>query len=201
MPTSRVARMSEIETFNEQELLQEARARGAQPLAGREGMNRYGAAAALVAVGVGLWIAVPPSAVDVPLLFALIVGLACASRIEFEFGPVYTAPLQLVVVPLLLLFPPAVGLPAVAAGLVLSLLPDVLRGNAHPDRLMVAVGNAWFAVGPVLLLALAGGEHVSLERWPLYLAVLASQCAFDGLASGAIERIGFGLPLRSQSRG
>ena len=142
MPTSRVARMSEIETFNEQELLQEARARGAQPLAGREGASRYGAAAALVVVAVGLWIAAPPAGVDVPLLAALIVGLACASRIEFEFGPVYTAPLQLVVVPLLLLFPPAVALPAVAAGLVLSLLPDVLRGHTHPDRLIWS-GCVW----------------------------------------------------------
>ena len=64
--------MSEIETFNEQELLQEARARGAQPLAGREAASRYGAAAALVVLAVGLWIAAPPAGVDVPLLAALI---------------------------------------------------------------------------------------------------------------------------------
>jgi putative nucleotidyltransferase with HDIG domain len=192
--------MAYEETLNEQELLEEARARGARRLAGREGASRYGAAALLVVVAAALWIAVPPGAVDARLLIALIAGLAWASRIEFEFGPVYTAPVQLVVVPLLLLFPPAVALSAVAAGMVLAVTPDVLRRRAHPDRLVVAVGNAWFAVGPVVLLAIAGVDEVSLDRWPLYVAVLVAQFACDGITSAAIEWIGIGLAPRGQMR-
>jgi putative nucleotidyltransferase with HDIG domain len=192
--------MTQADTLTEQELLEDARARDAQPLAGREGASRYGAALALAAVAMGLWIGSPPEAVDVPLLIALVIGLAGAARIAFEIGPAYTAPVQLVVVPLLLLFPPAVALPAVAAGLVLSIVPDVLRGDVHPDRLVVGVGNAWFAVGPALVLAIAGGEHVVLERWPLYLLALGAQFACDGLASAAIEWFGLGLTPRGQVR-
>jgi putative nucleotidyltransferase with HDIG domain len=192
--------MNQAETPTEQDLVEEARARDAQPLAGREGASRYGAALALVVVAFGLWVAAPPEAVDVPLLIALVLGLAGAARILFEIGPAYTAPVQLVVVPLLLLFPPAVALPAVAAGLVLSLVPDVLRGDVHPDRLAVGVGNAWFAVGPAVVLAIAGGDHVSLELWPLYLVALGAQFLCDAVVTGAIEWYGLGLPPRAQVR-
>src|SRR4051794_40951140 len=187
------------DTLIEQELLEEARARGAQPLAAREGILRYGSAAAFVVVAAGLWVAVPPGDVNVSLLLVLVAALAGTSRIEFEMGPVYSTPVQLVLVPLLLLFPPAVALPAVAAGLIVGMLPEVLRGQVHPDRLVVAIGNAWFAVGPVIVLALAGADQPSLDQWPLYLAVLAAQFAFDGANSVLIEGIGLGVP-RSQLR-
>jgi HD-GYP domain-containing protein (c-di-GMP phosphodiesterase class II) len=185
--------MTHDDTFTEQELLEETRARGAEAFTGREGVSRYGAAIALVPVVVALWFAAPPGRVDVTLLAVMIAGFAAVSRIEFELGTVYTTPLQLVFVPMLLLFPPAVALPAVALGLVLALLPDVVRGDAHPDRLVVAVGNAWFAVGPAVLLAVAGGEHPTLEQWPLYLAMLGAQLFSDGLSTAVIEWIGLGL--------
>jgi putative nucleotidyltransferase with HDIG domain len=188
------------DTLIEQELLEEARARVVRPLAGREARMRYVASGALVAVAVALWAAAPPAAVDVPLLLALIAGLAAVSRIEFELGPVYTTPAQLVLVPLLLLVPPAVALPAIAAGLALSLLPDVTRRAVHPDRLVVAVGGAWFAVGPVVLLAVAGGENPSLDRWPLYVAVLVAQLACEAVSSVLVEGIGLGVPPRMQIR-
>jgi putative nucleotidyltransferase with HDIG domain len=183
------------DTLIEQELLEEARARGAQPFAMREGVLRYGSSIALVLVAVALWAAAPPADVNVPLLIVMIAALAGTTRIEFEMGPIYTTPLQLVFVPLVLLFPPAVALPAVCVGLVLAELPGVLRRDVHPDRLLAAIGNAWFAVGPVLLLAIAGGEHPALDQWPLYLAALASQFAFDGVNSLLIDCVGLGVPV------
>jgi putative nucleotidyltransferase with HDIG domain len=183
------------DTLIEQELLEEARARGAQPFGMREGILRYGSSIALVIVAVVLWGVAPPGAVNVPLLLVMIGALAATTRIQFEMGPVYTAPIQLVVVPMVLLFPPAVALPAVCAGLVVAELPGVLRGQVHPDRLVAAVGNAWFAVGPVLVLAIAGGDHPALDHWPLYLLALASQFAFDGVNSMLIECVGLGVPV------
>jgi putative nucleotidyltransferase with HDIG domain len=183
------------DTLIEQELLEEARARGAQPFGMREGVLRVGSSIALVVVAVVLWGVAPPADVNLPLLLVMVAALAATARIEFEMGPIYTAPLQLVVVPLLLLFPPAVALPAVCAGLVVAELPGVLRGQVHPDRLVAAVGNAWFAVGPVLLLAIAGGEHPTLDQWPLYLAALALQFAFDGANSLLIDCVGLGVPV------
>jgi HD-GYP domain-containing protein (c-di-GMP phosphodiesterase class II) len=183
------------DTLTEQELLEEARARGAQPFGLREGILRFGSSFALVIVAVVLWGVAPPAAVNVPLLVVTIAALAATARIEFEMGPVYTAPLQLVVVPLVLLFPPAVALPAVCIGLVVAELPGVLRGQVHPDRLVAAIGNGWFAVGPVVVLAIAGGDHPALDQWPLYLLALASQFAFDGANSLLIECVGLGVPV------
>jgi hypothetical protein len=60
--------MTHDDTFTEQELLEETRARGAQAFTGREGVSRYGAAIALVPVVVALWFAAPPGRVDVTLL-------------------------------------------------------------------------------------------------------------------------------------
>jgi putative nucleotidyltransferase with HDIG domain len=183
------------DTLIEQELLEEARARGAQPFALREGVLRFGSSIVLVLVAVVLWAAAPPDDVNVPLLLVMIAALAGTTRIEFEMGPIYTTPLQLVFVPLVLLFPPAVALPAVCVGLVAAELPGVLRRDVHPDRLVAAIGNAWFAVGPVLLLAIAGGEHPALDQWPLYLAALGTQFAFDGANSLLIDCVGLGVPV------
>ena len=183
------------DTLIEQELLEEARARGAQPFGLREGILRFGSSIALVVVAVVLWGVAPSGDVNVPLLAVMIATLAVTARIEFEMGPIYTAPLQLVVVPLMLLFPPAVALPAVCIGLVIAELPGVLRRQVHPDRLLAAIGNGWFAVGPVVVLAIAGGDHPALDQWPLYLLALASQFAFDGANSVLIECVGLGVPL------
>ena len=105
-----------------QELLQQGRARARRSLAGREGVTRAAAAVAFLFAAAFLTFATPHSAPDLTLMIALIAGLAIVSRVGFEIGVGYTAPLQLVLVPMLLLLPPAVVPGAVALGLVIGRL-------------------------------------------------------------------------------
>jgi putative nucleotidyltransferase with HDIG domain len=188
--------MAHDDTLIEQELLQEARASDRCALAGRERVTSWAATLCLLVVAGALWAAAPPANADLGLLLALMASLAVVSRIRFEVGPNYTAPIQLVFVPLLLLVPAALVVPAVALGLVAGLLPDVVRRQMHPDRLIVAAGNAWFAVGPAILIAIAGGEDASLERWPLYLALLGAQFVSDAGSSYAFDWAASGVPPR-----
>jgi HD-GYP domain-containing protein (c-di-GMP phosphodiesterase class II) len=184
----------------EQELLQEGRARAGRSLGGREGATRLAAAAAFLAAAALLAIVAPSASLDVPLLVALIAGLAVVSRVEFEIGVGYTTPIQLVLVPMLLLLSPAVVPGAVALGLVLGRLPDVLRGRTHADRLLLSVGDAWFVIGPAVVLAVAGHDRVSLDHWPVYLAALGSQFVCDGVAAALIDWAALRVRPRLQVR-
>jgi HD-GYP domain-containing protein (c-di-GMP phosphodiesterase class II) len=184
----------------EQELLEEARARSRRPLGGREGVTRLAAAVAFLTAAALLELLTSHASPDLPLLVALIAGLAVVSRVEFEFGVGYTAPIQLVLVPMLLLLPPAVVPGAVALGLVLGRLPDVLRGRAHANRLLLSVGDSWFILGPAVVLAVAGYDSVSLDHWPVYLAALAAQFLCDGVAAAAIDWAALGVRPRLQVR-
>jgi putative nucleotidyltransferase with HDIG domain len=86
-------------------------------------------------------------------------------------------------VPTALLLPPAVAVVVVALAMPLSHLDRVLRGQKHPARLLICLGDAWFAVGPAIVLAAAGPAEPSFGAWPVYLAALGAQFAFDMLAS------------------
>ena len=107
------------------------------------------------------------------LTIALIVAIALVSRVEFDVGAGYTSPLQLVFVPMLFLVDPAWAPAIVVAGLVSA--GCVRHARPQPRRqLLVAIGNAWFAVGPALVLAAGGVDAPDAEHWPLYLLALAA---------------------------
>src|SRR5207248_8551557 len=80
------------------------------------------------------------------------------------------------------------------AGIVLGSLAEHVGGTLHFERILLRVVNAWHAVGPALVLGLAGEGPPRLSRWPLYLAALGAQFAFD-LASAA-GREWFALGVR-----
>ena len=64
--------------------------------------------------------------------------------------------------------------------LVLALvrLPEVIKGDIPPTRLLQAAGNSWFAVGPVLVFTVANLEPMHAGAALLILA-LAAQFACD----------------------
>ena len=59
--------------------------------------------------------------------------------------------------------------------MLLSGLPEYLRGDRHPTRALAAVGDAWYAIGPVLVFAAAGVAEPHLAEWPVLLAALVAQ--------------------------
>ena len=74
---------------------------------------------------------------DIGLCIACVVAYAVAGRVEFHTGAGWTVPTELIFVPMLFLLPLNAVPLLVATALVVSRLPDVLRGNVHPARLAV----------------------------------------------------------------
>ncbi len=109
--------------------------------------------------------------------------VALLARIRFHDGAGYTTPIQLAFVPIALLLPPAVAVIVVALAMPLSHVDRVIRGQKHPARLVICLGDAWFAVGPAIVLAAAAPAEPAWSAWPIYLAALAAQFAFDLLGS------------------
>lgn len=170
-----------------EQLVGQARARRASRMSGREMDVTVVSAGcfALAAAAAALYL--PEERMADPILAViLVVGYAVASRVRFEFGGWYVSSEQLIYVPALFLLPlPWVPAMVAVAG-VLSMLPEVVRREWHPDRLLGCLADSWSYLGPVLLLAWLAPGPVDLAHSPIYVAALATQVTFD-LAWGLIR--------------
>jgi HD-GYP domain-containing protein (c-di-GMP phosphodiesterase class II) len=101
----------------------------------------------------------------------LVVAYAAVARVQFEVGAGAAVLTQLVFVPMLFLTAPAAVPVLVLLGYVLSALPRHLRGDWHPARLGLHVVSSCYAIGPVVVLGLAGDPAPSLA--PRTLAIVA----------------------------
>jgi HD-GYP domain-containing protein (c-di-GMP phosphodiesterase class II) len=158
----------------------EARVRRARPMSRREAVVSGGSAIAFMLVAT-LIAALLPSERDAGFLLVvgLIAGYAVVSRVRFEFGDTYVVPEQLLFVAMLCLAPlPLVPL-MVAAGAVLGVIPDFARGTWHWDRTVTTVGDSWFSVGPVLLLAALAPGTATLDLAEVYALAFFAQLAGD----------------------
>jgi HD-GYP domain-containing protein (c-di-GMP phosphodiesterase class II) len=116
--------------------------------------------------------------------------------VRFEFGDGYVVPEQLVFVPMLALAPLPLVPAMVAAGAVLGLVPDLIRGTWHWDRTITTLGDCWFAVGPVLVLAALAPETATLSVADVYALAYVAQLAGDLVWSLVRDRLVDRLPLR-----
>src|SRR4051794_10178016 len=122
----------------------------------------------------------------------LVASYAVVGRVTFPFGPGFVRPTQLIFVPMLFLLP-ADAVPALtAAGAVLSALPEVARRESGPARLVVAVCDSWYSVGPALVMTLVGFD----SPYALCALALAAQMATDLAASTLREWLGGGARPR-----
>ncbi|MEA2404884.1 MAG: hypothetical protein QOE08_1531 [Thermoleophilaceae bacterium] len=154
----------------------------------RERRVEFALAAVTVAAGIGLVLALPQhKPFDLRLAVVLTLAFAVTARVQFHDGVGYTVPTQLALVPMLLLLPPTCVPLLVAAGMTIANADRYIRRSVHPARIFVNLGNAWHAVGPALVLALANRSGPSWEDWPLYVGALVAQFAFDSAGSVARE--------------
>jgi diguanylate cyclase (GGDEF)-like protein len=167
----------------------------ARRLSARERRTELIVALAFVATAVAMLLGLPIGPGLEPVSAALlVVTYALVARVKFQLGPGLVRPTQLVFVPMLfLLAAPAVPL-LVAAGGVISELPEILRRRARPERALVAVADSWYAVGPALVIVLVGVTEPSGAAWSVYLLALSAQFAVDLAASTLRERLGAGIP-------
>lgn len=123
-----------------------------------------------------------------PGLAVLLVALyAVAARIEFPVGAGYVVPTQLVLVPMLMLLPPACVPIAVGVGLVSGNAVDWARGRVPGRRVLSAIPDAWHAIGPAVLLLAAGSPRIGLGQLPLLGAAIAAGCLMD--LGGSLARM------------
>ncbi len=180
---------------------EQARARSLEPV-GRREFAAQALVALLFVVAAGLLVAFGDHD-DVPVvdLVLLVLALAALGRLDFDFGAVFTSPTQLVFVPMLFVLPPAVVPLAVAAAYVLDRMPAILAGRWHRQRLLFACSDAFYALGPAVVLEVAGIGHApSLGEWPIYVLALAAQFASDAGGTFLRECYGNGIPPRAVMR-
>jgi diguanylate cyclase (GGDEF)-like protein len=129
-----------------------------------------------------------------PGLAIVLVGLyALLSRIEFPVGAGYAVPSQLVLVPMLLLLPPATVPFLAAAGLMLGATGDLVSGRGQPERVLYAISDAWHALGPALVLVLSGHAHGGIPGPHVLLLAFAVGCAVDMASATLREAAALGI--------
>src|SRR5581483_1916037 len=72
-----------------------------------------------------------------------------------------------------------------------------LAGETRPSRLLLMIGNSWFAIGPAFVFALAGRNPVHAGPF-LLLAALAAQFLLDFVVAAVRNWIARGADLGSQ---
>ena len=170
------------------------------PAERREALVETAFAIAFLVLAAALPIAFAPSLPAAGLTVALVVSLAVVSRVEFDVGAGYTIPTQIVFVPVLFLVDPAWAPLIVAAGLVLGRARDFVRDHNPGRQVLVCVGNAWFSIGPALVLAAFGVSGPVWDEWPIYALALASQFIVDTAVGASRERLVLGVQPRLQLR-
>ncbi|HUA03233.1 MAG TPA: diguanylate cyclase [Solirubrobacteraceae bacterium] len=124
----------------------------------------------------------------------LIAVYALVGRIEFPVGAGYVVPTQLILVPMLLVIPPAAVPLAVGVGMVLGNTVDWAFGRVPPRRVLSAVPDAWHAVGPAVVLLLAGSPLIGVDQLPLLAVAIAAGCLVDLTCSLARMRLAGVVP-------
>ena len=146
----------------------------------REQLVVSASAVLFVAVALLLAISIPESrALNWPLLVGLVVGYALVSRVRFEFASEYVSAEQLAFVPMLLLLPVGLVPLLAASAALLAILPDVATGAWDRRRWIVALGECWFSVGPVVVIAALASGEPSFGQFPFYALAFAAEVAGD----------------------
>ena len=139
--------------------------------------------------------------VNLPLAAALVGLYALASgMIKFPIGAGYVVPSYLVLVPMLLLLPPGVVPLFTTAGLILGTLGQVAARRVGPERVLFSIPDAWHALGPALVLLLAGPLHGGLKIVLVYVAAFLAGCLIDLISATLREAAALGIASRVQFR-
>jgi HD-GYP domain-containing protein (c-di-GMP phosphodiesterase class II) len=183
------------------ELVEASRARLARGLPERDRLAALGMTSAFLVATAVLASLAPSGRSPSPLVIAVLVAAyALTSRAEFEVGTGVVVPTQLVFVPMLFLLPlPMVPL-CVAAGLLFGRVVEIARGRVSLDRALLSVVSASYALGPAIVLALAGERAPAWADWPLYAAAIAAQFVCDYAAAASWEWLALGVRPTAQAR-
>jgi len=174
--------------------LERSEGQSAEELDRRERMAEGLLAAATLVAAIALIVTTPLSrSIDPWLVIALAAAYAVTQRVRFHDGGGYAVPTQVVLVPMLILLPPSIVPLVVVVCTVFGQADRVARGALHPQRALIGIGDGWYALGPALVLALAGPSEPSWAALPIYAAALAAQFVFDLAGSVLRDWLALGL--------
>jgi HD-GYP domain-containing protein (c-di-GMP phosphodiesterase class II) len=140
----------------------------------------------------------PPA---VPIVIVLLGVYIAACLITFDVGTGWSDLTQLVLIPILFLLPAPLIPPVVVAGRVLARLVRCMRGDLHPSRILLAVGDSWHAMGPALVVGIAAVAAPRQDQlWIVGLAV-AAQIVIDAIAITLRDWAALGIPPRVSASG
>jgi putative nucleotidyltransferase with HDIG domain len=163
-----------------EQLVGEARERRRRRMSRRERTLNAASAAAFLLTAAAIALLVPDErSADAVLVLGLVAGYAIVSRVRFEFGSMFVTPEQLVLVPMLLLAPLPFVPVMVMTSVLLSQLPDFLDRTWHRDRWVSCFADAWYCIGPVLVLAAFAPGEPQMSLFWAYALAFAAQVGFD----------------------
>jgi HD-GYP domain-containing protein (c-di-GMP phosphodiesterase class II) len=185
-----------------QDAIGDQRARRSRSLAVREQASAGLLGGGFLAVAVLTALVLPASsrAPGAGVYMLLVATYALSFRFLFEVGTGSAVPTQVVFVPALFILPVAQVPLLVAAGMVVGTLIDFVQGRIHLERVFLSFANGWHALGPALVLGLAGEAPPSISSVPLYIGALVAQFAFDFGSAAVHERLTLGVTPGVQLR-
>jgi putative nucleotidyltransferase with HDIG domain len=166
------------------ELVRSARGRDARRGLDRIRRRTYAIAATVVGAGIAAaatTIHAGP-AFDGRSAIVLVATYTLLTRIRFEAGTGFFAPLELALVPMLFALPLGLVPAAVALALVAAATPRIVE-RRDPARILPQLVNAGHSLGPVAILAIGHGLPLRWSAWPVYAAALLAQFAADAAIS------------------
>ncbi|MGA2010504.1 MAG: HD-GYP domain-containing protein [Solirubrobacteraceae bacterium] len=173
--------LDSYETPGGESLLRSAQQRHAEAALNRRVLATEATAAVvfLIAAGALAGLSRWDRSLNVVVLGLCAVAYVIAARVRFPVGSAWTAPTQLVFVPMLFILPLALVPLLVAAFSVIALWSDAPGRRPSVSRTVARVGDSFYSLGPVLVLVLAGHERFDWNQWPWLLAALAAQIVID----------------------
>jgi HD-GYP domain-containing protein (c-di-GMP phosphodiesterase class II) len=191
--------MSIEPTLEEQKLLADTLRRRHSGMTARERVATTITATGFAIAVAAIWLIHPPHGLAIVPAVLCVLVLALATQIEFDTPFGFTVPTQLAFVPLVFVVPLALVPIAAAVAMVIPRLGKALKGEIPPSRLVAAIPNAWFAIGPVAVFAIADVEPRNAGA-VLLLAALVAQCSVDFVVAKMYDGITYNASIGAQLR-
>src|SRR5918993_1768199 len=188
------------ETRADESLLQLGRQRHADGEDSRR-LRIAEASAAAVFIAVAVALAVFGSSarsLSAAALVVSVVAYLAAQHVRYPVGSAWTAPTQLVFVPMLFVLPTPLVPLIVAACSLADQVPSAIRGQLSVTRALARIADSFYSIGPVLVLMLFDAQVFAWASLPIYLLAFIAQVGCD--AGAGLTRTWFAerVPPRDQ---